>query len=75
MDKKIPPASGIREALNGLTHAQIQRLSVVSGVPFTTIWKVRDGTTTNPGIETVRQFYHLIDSVAVAVAPTLTEGA
>lgn len=38
-------------------HADVQTLSKATGVPFTTLWKIRDGTTQNPGIETVRQFW------------------
>jgi len=49
--------------LEQLTHAQMQRLAIASGVPFTTLWKVRSGTTTNPGIETVGKFLPYIDDV------------
>lgn len=38
-------------------HAEVQQLSRDTGVPFTTLWKIRDGTTLNPGIETVRLFW------------------
>lgn len=54
--KNIPSAAEIRTLLASLGHAQIQRLATDSGVPFTTLWKVRDGTTDNPRIETVRAF-------------------
>ncbi|WP_137860780.1 hypothetical protein [Variovorax sp. 3P27G3] len=56
MSSDIPSVANIRLALQGLSHAATQRLSKLSGVPFTTIWKIRDGTTKNPGIETVGQF-------------------
>lgn len=46
-----------------LSHSEVRALSSRAGVPFTTIWKIRDGTTTNPGIETVRLFYHLIGTL------------
>lgn len=56
METVIPSASAIRSDLEGLGHAQMQELARVSGVPFTTLWKVRSGDTRNPGIETVRMF-------------------
>lgn len=43
-----------------MTHAEVQSLSRASGVPFTTLWKIRTGETSNPGFETVRQFYPLM---------------
>ena len=60
MTSTIPTISAVRSALEGLTHAQLQRLSSSSGVPFTTLWKIKDGTTKNPGIETVRQFLPIL---------------
>ena len=57
MNIHFPPITEVRSFLEALGHAQVQELSGTSGVPFTTLWKIRDGTTTNPGIETVRKFY------------------
>ena len=57
MNIYFPPIAEVRTFLEALGHAQVQELSANSGVPFTTLWKIRDGTTTNPGIETVRKFY------------------
>lgn len=56
MTSTIPAAKDIRAALEGLGHAQMHELSRLSSVPFTTLWKVRQGETENPGIETVRKF-------------------
>jgi hypothetical protein len=56
MTTKIPPISEIKGRLESLSHAEILTLSKISTVPFTTIWKIRAGDTTNPGIETVRKF-------------------
>ena len=56
MDIQIPPASDFQAQLAELTHAEMQGLASLSGVPFTTLWKIRDGSTKNPGIETVRLF-------------------
>jgi len=57
MSMQIPPVSAVKQALETLSHAGVQELSKVSDVPFTTIWKIRDGTTGNPGMETVRKFW------------------
>lgn len=35
---------------------QIAQLSTLSGVPSPTIYKIKLGTTENPGIETLRKF-------------------
>lgn len=49
----------------------MQELAKESGVPFTTLWKIRDGTTGNPGIETVRKFYPSTETV---VTPPVAGG-
>lgn len=55
MQKTIPSANQVRIALADLTMRQIDRLSELSGVPPTTIYKIKLGATTNPGIDTVRK--------------------
>lgn len=40
-----------------LSHSEVGELSRLSGVPFTTIWKIRAGVTWNPGMETVGNFW------------------
>jgi len=48
-----------------MSYAEVKRLALTTSVPFTTLWKIRDGTTTNPGIETVRLFIgHLPETSA-----------
>jgi len=64
MNTSIPATADIKARLAQLSHAQVQHLSSESGVPFTTIWKVRSGETQNPGIETVRQFARQLELVA-----------
>lgn len=66
MNTEIPAAADVQAALKGLGHAQMQRLSELSDVPFTTLWKVRQGNTGNPGIETVRKFLPHIDAARAA---------
>lgn len=62
MSTDIPSVAAIRLELQRLGHAATQRLARLSGVPFSTIWKIRDGTTKNPGIETVSQFVRHLDA-------------
>lgn len=66
MNTSIPPVSAVKEALENLSHAGVQELARASDVPFTTIWKIRDGTTVNPGMETVRKFWAHIPATTVA---------
>jgi predicted transcriptional regulator len=56
MDAHIPTTEEVRAQLGKLTHGAVSALAVRSGVPFTTLWKIRSGETKNPGLETVRQF-------------------
>lgn len=57
MKPNIPAAAEVRARLEALSHAQMQVLARESGVPFTTLWKVRSGDTTDPRIDTVRKLY------------------
>ena len=56
MNESIPSAAEVAAALAQLTFAQLGRLAYISGVPLTTVYKIKSGETTNPGIETVRKF-------------------
>jgi len=56
MNISIPSAEEISRELLALGTAQLRVLSELSGVPFTTLLKVRSGETANPGVETVRKF-------------------
>jgi len=62
---EIPSAEEVKTALQDLTYAQMRQLSRLSGVAFTTLWKVRAGETLNPGLETVRA---LLPHIAQAAA-------
>jgi hypothetical protein len=57
MTTHIPTCDDLRVVLGRLRHGDLQRLSRVSGVPFSTLWKVRIGETPNPRIGTVRAFW------------------
>ena len=57
----------VRAALGPLTLKQLALLAERSGVPATTIYKIRRGETGNPGLETVRQFMaHLPELITPA---------
>ena len=58
----VPTVAMVRNRLRKLSQKQLKELSSDSGVPFGTLMKIRTGSTTNPGIETVRAFWPLIDA-------------
>ena len=64
----IPPIEEVSQRLKNLKGSELERLASGSGVPVSTLWKIRIGATPNPGIETVRKFYALLPD-AVATAP------
>jgi predicted transcriptional regulator len=66
MDIHIPGADQVRAALAPLTLRQLDRLAELSGVPATTIYKIKRGETENPGIETLRKF---VPHISAASAP------
>lgn len=56
MERTILSAAEVRARLSTLTLKQLERLAELSGVPATTIYKIKRGDTSNPGMETVRAF-------------------
>lgn len=64
MDTVIPASNEVRVKLARLGHAQTLELSRISGVPFTTLWKIRTGETENPRLDTVRQFWPYVDAAS-----------
>lgn len=76
MSSNIPAFSEVKAVLTALSHSQLKTLAGLSGVPFTTLWKMRNGPTDNPGIETVRKFMPFVAQVSEpATAPgELAEG-
>lgn len=57
MNAIIPSPAQVRALLAPMNQAQIQALADRSGVPFTTLLKVRTGETANPRLETVRAIW------------------
>ena len=64
--ESIPSAQEVRALLAPLTLKGLEAVSAVSGVPFTTIYKIQRGETSNPGIETVRKFLPHVESAREA---------
>jgi predicted transcriptional regulator len=57
MNTSIPSPDQVRKRLAALGHADIKALADKTGAPFTTLWKIRAGDTTNPRIDTVRAIW------------------
>lgn len=53
----IPAVAEVRAKLGGLAHAECKALATRTGVPFTTLWKIRSGETSDPRLETVRAIW------------------
>ena len=53
---RMPPIAAIRARLYDLNLAAVAGLAERSGVSYFTLMKIRNGDTTDPGIETVRKF-------------------
>ena len=70
MDQPIPSAEDIRAALAPLSMKQLDELERLSGVPATTIYKIKRGETGNPGIETLGKFMPFVPRL---LAPPATE--
>lgn len=66
MTHDIPSALQVQAWLKPLAAAQLQKLALLSGVPLTTLWNIRSGSTKNPGIETVRKITPYISAAKVA---------
>jgi predicted transcriptional regulator len=60
MNPICPSTEDVRARLLALKDGEIERIAGDSGVPASTLWKIRIGATKNPGVETVRKFFHLL---------------
>jgi transcriptional regulator with XRE-family HTH domain len=60
MKTDFPSVEVIRSRLQSLNDGEIYKVASDSGVPASTLWKIRCGATSNPGLETVRKFFHLL---------------
>ncbi len=53
----------MRERLRPMTGRQLDALARMSGVPVTTLIKIRNGQTRDPRIDTVREFWPLVGEI------------
>lgn len=60
MNTVIPSAGELSTRLRSLRLVELQDLANRSGVPYRTLINIRVGATPNPGLETVRKFFHLL---------------
>jgi predicted transcriptional regulator len=65
MNPSFPSAAEVANKLADLKAPQIQRLAELSGVPFHTLLKIKTGETSNPRLDTVRQFFQHISEAAL----------
>lgn len=79
MKTPLPSADQVAERLRPLKTRELRGLASRSGVPYRTLLKIRIGETPNPGLETVRKFFHLLPdasgvSETAAVQATTEQG-
>lgn len=60
MKKQLMSAEDVRKMLSKLDLAQLDKLSEKSGVPTSTIYKIKRGETANPGVDTVRKIVNAL---------------
>jgi transcriptional regulator with XRE-family HTH domain len=53
----------LRERLNGLARGGVSELSALSGLSHTSICKIRDGKSENPGVLTVQRLSTALDKL------------
>lgn len=75
MSTSIPTAADVRASLQALTAKQLQALSGLSGVPVTTLYNLRNGTTKDPRLDTVGAFMPHMDAVRALEVPAETPQA
>lgn len=73
MNTCLPTAADVRQLMGKLSHAGMRGLAQRSGVPFTTLWKIRTGETKDPRLETVRVIWP--ELIGTEGAPTIPEEA
>lgn len=57
MTYNIPSVEDVKQLLKGIKQPELFVLEEQSGVPVSTLLKIRHGVTHNPGIDTVRRIY------------------
>lgn len=51
----------MQSRLAAMSHAELQQLSLKSGVPFMTLWNIRAGHTKNPRLNTLAKFWPIAE--------------
>lgn len=74
MEIVVPSIEAVRAALAPLTLKQLETLAGLSGVPSTTIYKIKRGLTENPGIETIRKIMPHVNAALQEPAPVPDAG-
>lgn len=69
MSTSIPTVAEVREALVALAPKQLQALSSLSGVPVTTLYNIRNGTTEDPRLGTAGAFWPHVLTMRAMEAP------
>lgn len=57
----LPTSDDVRQRLAAMTHAELTQLAKDCKVPFTTLWKIRDGTTKDTRLDTLRKFWPTVE--------------
>ena len=60
METNLPSTDQVATRLRVMRMSELRDLAGRSGVPYRTLLKIRLGETPNPGLETVRKFFHLL---------------
>lgn len=66
MEINIPSTDQVAARLRVMRMSDLRDLAARSGVPYRTLLKIRLGDTPNPGLETVRKFFHLLPATPAA---------
>lgn len=66
MEPNLPSTDQVASRLRVMRMSELRELAGRSGVPYRTLLKIRLGETPNPGLETVRKFFHLLPTTPAA---------
>ena len=75
METNLPSTDQVAARLRVMRMGELRDLAGRSGVPYRTLLKIRLGETPNPGLETVRKFFHLLPATPAATDPHAAQAA
>jgi hypothetical protein len=64
MNLSIPSMTQVRAALKARPYSELKAAADAAGLPYTTAWRIANGDTPNPGVETVRRLLSQFSKVA-----------